>query len=478
MRQAIHILKKDARYLRYELLIFALLLPGYVWANTGWADLLIAITAVYLIARLIQAETIPGHNQFWLTRPYSRVSLVTAKLLGLVVFINLPLFTIRLVSLVQAGFPWQTILGPLAWSQFLILIAAMAPIAALAAITHGIVPFTFSGLLLLAIGFAVDHTISPPSRVATRLALSSSQWVWNTIALVAILGLTIPVLYLQYRHRRTVTSRFVIVTVGIIGSLAFVYFPWPAAAAIQTRVSPRAFDPHGLEVQFDPSAKHFFSRGMMWQQGVQVDVPITVHGIPIDVEALPDAVSLTFETPGGRRWSSGLYVYPALAKMLQGSGPAVLNANVDVPRDFFEHAKRKRVRVSGTLYLTVFGNARAKTIPLATTPVDVADGLQCFVGAFEQLTCRSPFRWPARLVYAQFTNPGLIPLTRSLSYSPFPAGLGFDSVESRYTSVARGAHEVTIVIRDRLASLSHDFEIDNFPLAELSTPVIGTNRRE
>src|SRR3954447_19463806 len=104
MRQAIHIFRKDVRYVRNELCLVLGLFAMYAWAatHTGfpmWAEVLCHIAAAYLIARLIQAETLPGDKQFWLTRPYSRGSLITAKLLGILLLVNVPMFAARLYVL-------------------------------------------------------------------------------------------------------------------------------------------------------------------------------------------------------------------------------------------------------------------------------------------------------------------------------------------------------------------------------------------
>ena len=49
------------------------------------------LVAWYLIARLIHAETLPGDRQFWITRPYRWQSLLGAKVLFVLVFLNLPM---------------------------------------------------------------------------------------------------------------------------------------------------------------------------------------------------------------------------------------------------------------------------------------------------------------------------------------------------------------------------------------------------
>src|SRR5215475_3478924 len=65
MLQAIHILMKDTRYLWRELCLFFGLAALFAW-KTGehfaWVQVLLGVTAAYLIARVVHAEPIPGKH--------------------------------------------------------------------------------------------------------------------------------------------------------------------------------------------------------------------------------------------------------------------------------------------------------------------------------------------------------------------------------------------------------------------------------
>ncbi|MGJ5816389.1 hypothetical protein [Paludibaculum fermentans] len=482
MRQAFHILKKDARFLRLEISLLCVLSMFYGWAATRMANsipiqVVLGIAAAYVIACLVHAETIPGNQQFWVTRPYRRSSLMVAKLLGLLLFVNLPILAARLYVLGRSNFPLTDAVGALMWSQLLLFLGGMLPVAALAAVTSGLVPFLFTVLVLVAVVLGVDASIAPPSASAVRLTLSASQWVWNSIVVLTLVSLSVPVLLLQYRARRTWLSRWVIGCVVLGGIAAYVYVPWPVAAAVQSRLSPRRYPEGAVELRMEPEARRFFERGMMRQGGVQVDVPVAVRGLGPDVEVIPDAVSLTFQRADGRIWSTGPYGYAAIAKQAPGQGDALLNADVDLPQEFFDGAVRQRVGLKAVYYLTLFGSGQASTIAAQSTPVPVSGGLQCWLGAFHMLTCASMYRWPNRIVYAQFGG-GLVPFTRAISYSPFPAGMNLYSFEVRQVSSTPGAQKVTIVQKEVLAHLRQEFVVEDFPLRRMSVEIRGTSRRE
>src|ERR1051325_5041100 len=113
MEQTWHIFKKDIRYLRFEIAFLLLLIALFTWMAThggaasslsGVMEPLIVAAVAYTLARLIHAETIPGENQFWITRPYQWSSLLAAKILFAVTFVNLPVLVAQTIILLTFGF--------------------------------------------------------------------------------------------------------------------------------------------------------------------------------------------------------------------------------------------------------------------------------------------------------------------------------------------------------------------------------------
>src|SRR5262249_1505782 len=123
MRQAWHIFKKDVRYLWLEIGFFLLMSALFALVVSGLAgfesfNLGFVATAVYLISRVVHAESIPGANQFWITRPYHWGSLLGAKLLFLFIFVSVPVSAAKFIALVVVmGFPIGSVLPGLVWSQ-------------------------------------------------------------------------------------------------------------------------------------------------------------------------------------------------------------------------------------------------------------------------------------------------------------------------------------------------------------------------
>ena len=99
---------KDIRSLRYEIGVTLALFAAYSLDEVPGSEVfgfLLMIAARLLIVRVVHEETLPGTRQFWLTRPYSRASLLCAKILFILAFINLPKMIADLIIAPVPVFP-------------------------------------------------------------------------------------------------------------------------------------------------------------------------------------------------------------------------------------------------------------------------------------------------------------------------------------------------------------------------------------
>jgi hypothetical protein len=108
MREALLIFRKDVHHLWPR--IIPVLAVTALW---GWIECELfrpnpvlellrgvwLLSAAYLVASVIHQEPLPGHQQYWLTRPYSRRQLVLAKALFLAAFTGLPVLALGAASL-------------------------------------------------------------------------------------------------------------------------------------------------------------------------------------------------------------------------------------------------------------------------------------------------------------------------------------------------------------------------------------------
>src|SRR5580658_389901 len=129
MKLITHIFLKDVRHLWREIAVSLALVVTYgrnvpySWAHPGvaatgaaalvgaffdaefWARMLVVLVPVawvFTVIRVIQSESLVGDRQFWVTRPYDWRQLLAAKLLFILVFVNLHVHP-RSVSAGQGG---------------------------------------------------------------------------------------------------------------------------------------------------------------------------------------------------------------------------------------------------------------------------------------------------------------------------------------------------------------------------------------
>ena len=80
----------------------------------------------------------PGENQFWLTRPYERNSLLISKLLMAVCIVVVPFFVADCVILLAQSLPLSENLGGLILRQFIVAGWLVLPPFAIASVTRSI----------------------------------------------------------------------------------------------------------------------------------------------------------------------------------------------------------------------------------------------------------------------------------------------------------------------------------------------------
>ena len=481
MRQMWHIFKKDFRYLRYEATLVWLFASAFAamhlrgphdLSNAAWLpEVFLFMGVAALIGRVVPAEAIPGDRQFWITRPYRWKSLLGAKVLFLIVFVNLPIFLAQICIVVIDGFSLGSIVAGLLWSQFLSF-AFLLPLVAFATLSTA-KPFQLIlfGIAAAVWGLAVSGTAAGP--------LSGVAWVSQSIALLALFVTAISILLLQYKSRRTALCRFLAASGIVLTASLFVAMPWPVALAVQSHLSKQTALGSAIQIGLSHNFDERFWQPQL-KPKVVLHLPISVQGIPDGTEVQPDALALSLQSSDGRQVELGAVNCSNLKRGSGSAGAATISAQCLLDPSFYRAQNGRPVTLRGSLYFTLFGNARSQTIPLSNEPSNAPDGLQCYtdtVRAEWDVYCRSAFRWPARLVYAKLGRTDANSFTQFVSYSPFPASLNIDPIETRWASAyASGppptVRDVTIIVEEPLAHLRRDFHVDHVQLDQFANPTV------
>ena len=479
MRQALHIFRKDVRYLRLEIALFLILIAAFAYAspsatprndNTWVFSLLIPVWAVLLTGRAVLAEELPGDRQFWITRPYHWCSLLGAKLLFIAAFINLPLLLAHVAILLAEGFPLLPNLTGLIWSQVLFFLLVGLPAAALAAVSSGLTSFVFVEITLLA---SIISLVGSPGGGLQRFG--GAEWLRDSLGVVLLAALGISILYWQYKRRASNWSR----VAGVAGLAVAVgltlAFPWTFALAVQSRLS---IQPQ-LGASLQASVGRIVDRAWL-QQGPErpemLYIPIAIRGIPPGTDLRPEALFLSLEGSDGRTIHiTGDKCSVIRETLTEG---LLLEGQCTVSSAFIGAHLHDFFRIRGAIYVTLFGNPQSSTIPVSRRPRNVSENLQCYTEHVQSdwnVFCKSALRWPEKLIFARLENLSEEGVREAISYSPFPGEFNINPISIAWASAfAYGPapkspiRNVTFTMEEPLVHLRRDFERANVRLGDLT----------
>jgi hypothetical protein len=475
MRQALHIFRKDVRYLRIEIGLMLVLAAAFAWVKihiriNDWPDALVALAAAYLIARVIHADAIPGDRQFWLTRPYNRMSLAGAKLMFVWGCICVPIGLAQMGVALALGFPLRDAAPGLFWAQVFMFAAGAVPVVALAAVTSNIVPFICTALILALVVSGAQGARGywfPGNDAAVPEPV---EWIRDVVFAAAVLGVAILVLLWQYRDRSTAFSRvFAIVALNGLAAL-FLFVPASAPLRAQAWLSkkPALAAPVTISLKRPdgPAGMAGIGRGRFAM--MRIPLMLTARSLPDGVEVRADALSISLEWPG-RIWKPAM---PGVNRRSQNVDGAVFDLTILMDPALYKQKREIPAAIRGSIFLTLFGEEERRAILPRNGRANAQDGLQCvasqFAGESDALVCMSLFRWPARLVYAQSGDEQSDFSNSRVSYSPFPADMSLDPLNVRWSDPIKTG-DVTIVTRKPLTHFRRDFEIDGVRLEDFES---------
>jgi hypothetical protein len=490
MRQALHIFKKDIRHLWFEIAVAVFVVAAFTFTaarRAHWFQdpgtnrigawtlviLLLPLTWWTLIARVIQDEALPGDNQFWITRPYAWKSLLTAKTLFLLAFTSLPMLLADIIILYAHGLhPLGTEFPGLLWSQVLLAIVFILPIAALSALTSRFVQLVFAILTpcVIALGIAI---VAPGEVIGGFLG--PSDWVKSYYVFLIMVVAASAVLILQYATRRTTAARLLAIAAATLAVLGLALFPGSAAFKVQSWFSKKIFLDPVPQVQFDSGTK-WLTRAVFEKTGrVRIELPLNIAALPPGISAKPEGFSLELRTSSGE-------------ELRVDQVPSRYTTNMDqkfllqftVEDAFYKKIKDEPLTIRGLLYLTLFGNHQSARIPFEDRSVTVPRVGACSASTAANrsyfLICTSAFRFPPLIVSYRFnqstkdqtSDTSTSTQPRSISYSPFPAEVGINPVSQDFTfsTAPTPVSEALVDTIEPLAYIKRSFTIDNLRLAD------------
>jgi hypothetical protein len=394
MNQTLHILRKDIRRFRFDVIVLAGITAVFAWTHAaanapaspvpGSATALAYATAIlltigwwFLISQVIHEEPLAGDRQFWITRPYQWRHLLAAKLLFVLAFVNLPLLAAQLVILAAAGYQPFADIPALLWMQLAVSVVLLIPAFALGTITR-----TFSQSVMSILSAIVILYLS--LALVLHLGVQGSWTVQAAAVLVILTGAAI-IIRLQYSRRLTSASVFLGLCTLLLAGLLCVALPQTALHA----------NVQGISVSIPPSAAVAFGQSQ-YPGYIDIELPAIISNVPPEEVARPYTTNVSIDGPAGLRWSSGLQFAWVAYPVPTGIAPATEHRNhLYVNRDFYRRIQNTTVTVHGSMVLSlrsqvVVGLSRAR-------PTALPESGFCIVSPAENqdnVFCSSPFRRP------------------------------------------------------------------------------------
>jgi hypothetical protein len=332
LKQVALIFWKDLRYLWRELILYAVLLTSFAvaapqtWlggAQSSFASLfvnllklLMTIFWLVLMTRVVHADNLVGEEQFWLTRTYSWVAMLIAKLCFVVLCIVMPFVLMQWAMLFFAGLnPFASEAG-MALSLFRFTLDVWLPFLVVTSVTESFSSaFTFlagmflgwAGLLTL-LSSGTDMRTSPP--------------YVEVVFGVLFGGLMLGILTYQFARRKTMISRFAIAAMLLLFVLLLygygrAAFGAPVKALIRNHYSLNS----SLRMLFTPTGVPYEERheDMDVPRGeLEVKLPIQLEGLPSDWKIQYPSVAVKMNG------SAGHYAPPWQSAVVSKYGVAFL----------------------------------------------------------------------------------------------------------------------------------------------------------
>jgi hypothetical protein len=211
-----------------------------------------------LIAVLVHQDAIVGDCQDWLSRPVRRRDLLGAKLLFLVLLLQMPILLFETAEGLAEHVSFAHALLP-AVSQNIWFVAAFTlPVLALASVTRSLTEAAVSmlGLFLLVICWELPVKGATGGSPLGPAGDSGIAWIPEALRLLLYVFASAAILSMQYFHRWTRRSRIVLVAAALL-CLTTELLPWRLVFGLQELASGPPSDAPGIGVEFDSAATRY-----------------------------------------------------------------------------------------------------------------------------------------------------------------------------------------------------------------------------
>ena len=409
--------------------------------------------SAFLIAAIVHLDVLTGIRQDWLVRPISRKVLLVEKFLFIVVMVETPILLANLFQGLSNGFSFSASLLPALSKVSYLLFVLILPIFALASVSRNLTQAFIFGcgcaVIITTFQQIVDDSSRQTHGTLIPVTWSGIGWVGELVRIVLVILAVSVILGLQYFRRKTVPSRILLVTFGLL-LLFSEFLPWTPAFAIQRRLSANPLAGANAFVDFDNGAGKFrlpsglsavteakYFRGRATQPENEVFLPLRVSGIPVGSVLLTDRVEVRLIRPGAGT------VYHGTGETLEirREGSSLVSTpsyqGVEIPAAVYRSIKDQPLRLELEYSLTLFTLSNSYSVPAIGGDERMPGWGWCQtrmndIGTVIEMRCMQPGKGPTcGTVFLQNTVTGQRNPERSVcspDYSPYSGRFGQDDM--------------------------------------------------
>ncbi len=487
MRQAIHILRKDVRHLWPQTsVMFALMIAHAAFApralplsmeETMRANMLESLFSTLLplgmwllIALLVFEEALPGARHFWLTRPYRWRSLLAAKVLFVLIFVNAPLFVSDCYILWAQGFAVAGVLPKLLLRQLIVTALFVLPSFAIATVTRDVSGFALAWLILL-LGLV------SAAMIVSSLYKSNGFVLFDLFMpgfFATLLVTTCGVSVWQYAKRRTGAARAVLfaVTCAFLPVMSGIHWLTSLHAAAPACEPSR--DQSSVRIEYDlERGIPKYTSAPMSAQGLRPGVGRLV--IPLRVTGLPPGTLLRGTSEiridaGGESWPQRGGQLGGSVERFGGDYAEIL----DLETVRLNMLKQRQASLRGCFHFEIVRDRVEATAALTSHSFFVPDVGLChvFVNASQtDLTCRAGLEPSVASTVAWDPPHGPRPSAYTFGESSLPWGLSptDDLGTADFVDTPPGS-KLAFIPRHKVAEFQRTLELRDAQLAKFIVP--------
>lgn len=382
-----HIFKKDVRLLWWlaaavatlDLAKAVILLQMGLFPQNPQLGLLMQLLSLggllgagFAIASVVHQDAIPGVRQDWLVRPIRRRDLLLAKLLFVIVMVQLPVLLCDFLEAAGNGLPLgRSLDAAYSRSLFLLLILDI-PFLAFASLTKNLLEAITGGVgVFFAVAILTVLTTQGGNRFIVRPVVGTGlEWIVVSVLLLVLLAGGSGVLGLQFFRRRTALARYITAALTVAGFL-ITFMPWRPAYAIEKSLSRIPGAANEVALGFSPASGRFRPEFVLPNplffiapDSVHVYLPVAISGLPDDSAILTDHLGIQLIDSSGHAQAIEPYTQGvrALRKRTDAQDRTAYQLIV-VPPGVYQRFKNQPARLSLDYSFTLFQFASESKLP-------------------------------------------------------------------------------------------------------------------